>query len=147
MYIASSKGKKRPVRVVLDTNVIISGFLTPGNSRNILALAAQRAIFVFSSPILEKELADVLRDKLKHGSATISHELLTYRELVHELVYPKVKLDIIPNDPVDNRILETAVEAKSDLIITGDKHLLTLGKYRHIKIIKPSDFLLQYLSK
>lgn len=133
---------RRPFRVVLDTNVVISGFLTPGNSRDILTLAAQRAILVFSSPILEQELADTLRDKLKHDGGTISHELATYRELVQQFVYPKDKLHIIASDPTDNRILETAVEAKADFIISGDKHLVDLRKYNTISIIRPTEFLL-----
>ena len=137
----------KPSRVVFDTNVVISGFLTPGSSRNILAFAAQRVIFVFSSPLLEQELADILRGKFKHDRKTVTHELATYRELVHRFVYPNQKLNIIKVDPADNRILEAAVEADVEFIITGDKHLLALGKYKTIKIVRPSDFLFQHFGK
>lgn len=136
---------RRPSRVVLDTNVVISGFLTPGNSRTLLLLAAQRAVIAFSSPFLEQELADVLRRKLRQEGEDLAHELATYRELIHRFVYPKPTVKIMKADPSDNRVLEAAVEAMADFLITGDKRLLALGTFRNIKIIRPSDFLLQRL--
>jgi predicted nucleic acid-binding protein len=50
-------------------------------------------------------------------------------------------LDVVKADPDDNRILECAVAAGSDVIVTGDAHLLQLGAYRGIKIMKVADFL------
>jgi len=130
-----------PSSVVLDTNVVISGFLTPGNSREILKLAAKRTIFVFSSPSLEQELADKLRNKFRHSDKIIAHELATYRELVHQFVFPKKSLKVIKIDEADNRVLEAAIESRAQFIITGDKHLLELGDYKGIKILKPTEFL------
>lgn len=130
-----------PYHVVLDTNVFISGFLTPGNSREILKLSAKRIIFVYSSPLLEQELADTLRNKFKHSDKNIIHDLATYRELVYQFVFPKKNLKVIKTDEVDNRVLEAAVGAGARFIVTGDKHLLELGDYKGIRILKPTEFL------
>jgi uncharacterized protein len=56
-------------------------------------------------------------------------------------VRPSVQIDVIKDDPVDNRILECAVSAGADYIVTGDKDLLRLGSYDSIKLLKVSDFL------
>ena len=56
-------------------------------------------------------------------------------------VTPAVQLDVVWEDPPDNRILECAVSAGSDYIVSGDKDLLRLGRYDAIRILTPSDFL------
>jgi putative PIN family toxin of toxin-antitoxin system len=56
-------------------------------------------------------------------------------------VVPVVLLDVIKEDPPDNRFLECAVSAGSDYIITGDKDLLRLGRHDSIRILNVSDFL------
>jgi hypothetical protein len=58
-----------------------------------------------------------------------------------ERVTPSQKLDAVPDDPADNRILECAVEGKSEYLVTRDKHLLRLGRYGGTKMIKVADFL------
>lgn len=135
---------KVPPLVTLDTNVLISAFLTPGNSRKIVDLAARRKILVFSSPELEKELIKTLKGKLRYTDEELAQASITYREIIHNIVYPKKKLTIIKKDETDNRILEAGIEGKVNYIVTGDKHLLTLGKYKGTLILNPSDFLNLY---
>lgn len=132
---------KIPPFVILDTNVLISSFLTPGNSRKIVELAARRKILVFSSPEIEEELRETLKNKLKYGKDELSQALITYREIIHKIVYPKKNLKVIAEDETDNRIIEAAVEGKVKYIISGDRHLLKLDKYKGIKILNPSGFL------
>lgn len=127
--------------VTLDTNVLISSFLTPGNSRKIIDLAARRKILVYSSPELEEELRETLKNKLKYDKDELSQALITYKEIIHKIVYPKKKLNVIAKDETDNRIIEAGIEGKVKYIISGDRHLLNLGKYKGIKILNPTDFL------
>jgi predicted nucleic acid-binding protein len=56
-------------------------------------------------------------------------------------VSPDTTLDVVKEDPDDNRILECAVEAESDFIVTGDKHLLRMGVFRQLRIVTPAEFL------
>ena len=132
---------KIPSLVTLDTNVLISSFLTPGNSRKIVDLAARRKFLVFASPKLEEELRDTLKDKLKYDKDELSQALITYKEIIYKFVYPQRKLNVIVQDETDNRIIEAGVEGKVKYIISGDRHLLKLDKYKGIKILNPSDFL------
>ena len=58
-----------------------------------------------------------------------------------ERVEPDSRVNAVPEDPTDNRILECAVAAKSDYLVTGDKHLLKLGHFGTVKILQPAEFL------
>jgi putative PIN family toxin of toxin-antitoxin system len=66
---------------------------------------------------------------------------LSLIEEISIMVTPRHKLDVVKDDPSDNKILECAVEAKADYIITGDQHLLRLKRYKNIKITNPSEFI------
>lgn len=57
------------------------------------------------------------------------------------IVNPNIKLKVIDEDTEDNKILECALTAKADVIITGDKHLLKIGKFRKTRIVTPRAFL------
>ena len=135
---------RTPPSATLDTNVIIFSFLNAGKSREIIDLAARRKILVFSLPQLEEELIKTLRGKLKYSAEELSQALITFKEIVHKIVYPKNKLNVVTQDETDNRIIEAAVEGKVKFIISGDRHLLRLGKFRNIKILDPSEFLHRY---
>ncbi len=60
---------------------------------------------------------------------------------IARLVHPTQAIDAVPDDPDDNRILECAMTARSNYIVSGDKHLLRLGSYGGIEIIKVADFM------
>ncbi|MFC1849584.1 putative toxin-antitoxin system toxin component, PIN family [candidate division CSSED10-310 bacterium] len=62
-------------------------------------------------------------------------------ESLAQIVEPQVAINCIIEDPDDNRILECAVEATADYIISGDEHLLKIRQIEHISIVNPSDFL------
>ena len=130
-----------PPRAIIDTNVVISGFLNPGNSREVLLLAAAQSFLAFSSPSLEQELLRILREKFKHTGKNLEREIETYRTIIYRFVYPEETLSVVKADSADNRVLEAAEEAKADFVITGDKHLLSLGSYKAIKIVTPANFL------
>src|SRR3989344_2043204 len=78
-------------------------------------------------------------------SSKIMEMQRTVEEIItlSKIVEPKSKLDIIKEDPDDNKILECAVEGKVDYIISQDKHLLDIKEYKEIKIITPKDFLIK----
>jgi putative PIN family toxin of toxin-antitoxin system len=85
-------------------------------------------------------MADVLARKFYATPEEIAEATLIVRDAAR-VVTPAVQLDVIREDPADNRILECAVAAGSDYIVTGDKDLLRLGTYDSIKILTVSDFL------
>ena len=129
------------VRIVLDSNVIISGFLFGGPPARIIDYAVAGKIECFMSlPIL-----DEVRDVLQRPKFGLSPEqALSLVEELHDLcriVHPKLRIRAVEADPDDNAILECAVAAHAKLVVSGDSHLLDLGQWKDIQILSPSDAL------
>ncbi len=129
------------LRIVLDTNVIISGILFGGKPKTILdMLISGKHDFFLSMPIIE-ELREVL-NRPKFGFD--NEKALLLIEELHSLctiVKPEKSIIFITDDPDDNKILECAVAAKAGIIISGDSHLLSLVSYKGIKILSPGQFI------
>ena len=127
------------LRVVFDSNVIISGFLFGGHPARLLEHALVNSIHSFTSlPILD-EVRDVLQ-RPKFGLS--SEQALTLIEELHDLcdvVAPTKSIQVITADPDDNIVLECAQEARAVLIISGDSHLLDLGCWKGIDIVTPAN--------
>jgi len=129
------------IRVVLDTNVLISAVLFGGRPRKILEKAIRGEIRIFVSEAILEELKGVLeRPKFGYSPERV-YGLLIELIGIAELVNPSKKVRVIQEDPDDNRILECAIEAGANYVITGDFHLLKLGGYQNIEILNPVDFL------
>lgn len=137
-------------RVVLDTNILVSSTIVQhGFPARILALAVARRIKLVASPYLLSEYLAVMRrphiaKKYPHLGARpdlIQRFLQANAILVSPRSIPKV----IAADPKDDAILACAVEGHARYIITGDEHLLKLGRYRRIRILTPRDFVVNVL--
>jgi putative PIN family toxin of toxin-antitoxin system len=128
------------VRVVFDTNIFISAFITPGGRAEAAWLGSiEGRFFLFTSVPILTETASKLRGKFRwddeHITAAIRHVAA-----VGTVVKPSMKVAVLADEP-DNRILECALEAQVDLIVTGDRHLLDLGRYEGIAIVTLAGFL------
>ena len=134
------------IKVVFDTNIFISAILTPGNPRKLIDLARERKIMLFTSGFIIWEIERILRTKLNMDTPQILVILNSVRE-ISLFVSPVVVISAIERDKSDNRILECAVEAKAEYIVSGDEHLLSLGRYDEISIVNASQFLKLYQSK
>lgn len=130
-------------RVVLDTNVIISAFFWKGHPRKVYDLARERKIIMLISRDAENEFIRVLGYS-KFGLAP--KEILPFVKNLRsntELVQTSSKLSIVVADPTDNIFLECAIDGKADYIVSGDRHLLDIGVYKGIEILKAKDFLVK----
>ena len=131
-------------KVVLDTNVLISGILFGGNPRQILELVIQGKIDAYISPAIFTEFREVLiRPKFgltQEKCFSIAKEI----EDIFCFVFPRITVDLVKDDPEDNIILECALAAGVKYIITGDPHLLKLASFETIKIISPASFVAEY---
>jgi putative PIN family toxin of toxin-antitoxin system len=128
-------------RVVLDSNVLISALHFGGKPEELLLLANEGSIELFLSPFILEETARILKEKLDWRERAV-RDALTVIKAVATLVQPKMRLHVIPHDEADNRVLECAVEARADFLVTGDKHhLLPLRQYKGIQILTPRDCL------
>jgi len=133
------------VRVVLDTNTLVSGVISPGGPpRRLLDAARTQAFELCSSATLLAELLDVLsREKF---AGRLAQAGLTPQGIVGELrrlaymVTPQDVPRVIENDPDDDHVLACAVIGQADLIVSGDRHLHGLGgRYRGIPIVMPAE--------
>ena len=128
------------MRVVFDSNIYISALIIPGNqaAKAILRIVNNQDILILSKTIID-EVLSVLAKKFSRDIEAISRVAVYLNEL-GEIIYPVKKLKIFKDDP-DNRILECAVSGKADTIVTGDKEMLRLKKYKGIRIITLRDYL------
>lgn len=137
------------MKVTLDTNVLVSGTFWTGYSFTILNLIDKNKLRNITSKEIIKEYYEVINsdeiiDKIKDKRLRllkIAHKVINNSEIVE----PSLKIDIIKDDPDDNKILECAIAGNVDCIISNDKHLLKLKKFRNIPILTPDDFVEKYL--
>lgn len=131
----------KPVRVVLDTNVYIAAALNPQSIiyKIVEDSAAQYLAIYYTSPEIIQELQYKLESpKLGFSRAEVVRWLNRLEEAVM-VVRPQQKVDILSErDPADNKILECALEARADLIITADPDLLSLKEFHNTKIMHTS---------
>jgi len=137
------------MKIVPDTNVLISATFWEGEANRIIKLVEDKKIACFlSKPIIDEYIrvlkSDEIIDKIEEKGLI---ERLSIVKLIQisKIVNPTRKIEIIENDPDDNKILECASEAKADYIITYDqKHLIPIKEFEGIKIILPKDFLSEF---
>jgi uncharacterized protein len=128
------------IRAVVDTNVYISAVMFGGLPGALLDLILMRSFNTLISPVLLDELDEKLRLKFKvsPSDAAVIRERIND---VAQLVEPEEFLRIIADDPDDDHVLECAVAGKADYIATGDKHLVALGSFRDIDIVRVRQFM------
>ena len=128
------------MRIVLDTNIIISALGWEGPERNVLRGAVEgRYIILTSKDLIGEFLGVIGRDKFNGIKRSDIRDLLLFMYQVFEVVEVRSRFDVIKDDPDDNMVLECAVDGKADMIISGDRHLLELGEFRGIKIKRSKD--------
>ncbi len=129
------------MRVVADTNILVSALLFGGTSEQVFLAGLRGEIQLLTSLSLLKEFEKVLKEKFKlniHLVREIIEEVMDVAEIIE--VSSHIKAISYPDE--DNRVLECAVDGKADFIVTGDtRHILPLKEYGGIKILSPSEFL------
>jgi uncharacterized protein len=133
------------VKVVLDTNVFVSGVFFGGPPHKILEASRDGKVQLLLSPAILEEYQRVMRE-LAVQFPEIKVEALMEFMIVHsEIILPPSLPPVIQLDPSDDIFLECAVAGEASCIVTGDKHLLKLLKFREIPILKPREFVEDYL--
>jgi putative PIN family toxin of toxin-antitoxin system len=131
------------MRVVADTNTVISGLFWYGSPRRVLDAARAGAMDLFTTPGLLAELEDVLsRDKFCSRLATAgttAHELMLGYAALATLTAPAAIEPVILDDPEDDAVLACAVAARAQLVVSGDNHLLGLRRYHNVEIIDAAE--------
>ena len=133
--------------LTLDTNILISALGWKGPEYTLMKLIFDGEIqFAISPQILEEFIGVAKSEKFNFTDDEID-DYLDALLITGKIVFPDVNISIIKTDPADNRILECAVTINSEYIITGNKHLLKLKRYKEIEIVNASKFLKEYFAK
>lgn len=129
-------------RVVLDSNVYISAFCFTKESppADVYTLALKGGFELWTSAKILLELADKLQNKFDWESSQVEKVIKQIGRHAH-LANSTRNFNVVAADSSDNRILECAFEADAHFIITGDKHLLNLKKFKKTAIISPGEFI------
>ncbi|MBO3767773.1 MAG: putative toxin-antitoxin system toxin component, PIN family [Candidatus Brockarchaeota archaeon] len=136
------RGKQpKKLKVVLDTNILVSAWLWEGNESKIVEMIENGLVVGYTSPQLIQEFEKVMNyPKFRLSEEEIANAI-GYYQIILRTIEPKIVVNIIRNDPADNRVLDCALSAKANAIITGDKHLLALEKFKNIRIVTSTEFL------
>ena len=138
------------MRVVLDTNQHISAIIRPnGHPAQIVKLWRVGLIELAISPFILEEFETVVRrpriqQKYNLSDADIA-EYLEVLKTFAVIVPGTITVNAVPDDPDDDVIIACAIEAEADMIISGDQHLLSLGSYQGVPIVKAIEFLSSYI--
>lgn len=129
------------MRVVADTNVLVSALIFPGGApETVYRLALEGRLELVTSTTLLAELGRVLTTKFGWDAARTEAAVAAVIR-VAELVEPREPVAEIEADSADDRVLEAAAEGNADAIVSGDRHLLALGSWRGVKLESPASFL------
>ncbi len=136
-----NRPKPKRLKVVMDTNVLVSGLNFGGRPREVLDLTRRRELELCLSPFILAELKAVLQEDFG-WSEQHTQEVTEEIRAKATLVEPQIRVSAIKDKEADNRILECAVAAEAQYIISGDRrHLLPLKEYQGIVILSPTEFL------
>jgi putative PIN family toxin of toxin-antitoxin system len=135
-------GAVKTIRVVIDTNVLVSALLFGGTPGKLVDLWKERRI----QPFLSKEMIDEFIRVLAYPKFQLSEKEIDYLLYAEVLPYFEVTSSlpgpvIIEDDPQDDMFLGCAGETGAPFIISGDRHLLSLKSYKNIAILTPAQFL------
>jgi putative PIN family toxin of toxin-antitoxin system len=126
--------------ITLDSNIFVSALKFGGKPMTLLEKGMSGEVDIAVSEEIIEETLGVLRDKFGWAPSQLAEAEETIRSATH-VVKPTITLAVVKADADDDRILECAVEAGSEYIISHDKHLLNLKSYEDIEIIKAGAFL------
>jgi hypothetical protein len=128
-------------QAVADSNVFVSALVYGGKPLEILLMGLEREIHLLTSPAILEETLGVLRDKFRYTAEQLEESKLRIEAACYGIFRPSVKLDVVKDDPDDNKVLELAVQIADSVVVTGDRHLLKLGEFSGVRIERPADFL------
>jgi putative PIN family toxin of toxin-antitoxin system len=133
-------------RVVADTNILVSALQFGGKPKQLLDLAIDGQVDLALSEALIAETLRVLGSKFDRTPDWLAE---TDRQLrvIARIVVPTESVRVVEADPADDRVLECAIAAEAEAILSGDTHLLSLGDFRGIPIQRVAEFLAGFLEQ
>jgi putative PIN family toxin of toxin-antitoxin system len=129
------------VKIVVDTNVFVSGVFFSGPPHQILQAWRDGKVQLVISPAILDEYVRVGEELSEQFPAVDLRPLLELVTLNAETVTPVVSAESICADPDDDKFFLCAIAARCKIIVSGDKHVLVKSGYRGIQVVKPREFI------
>ncbi|MGA1843599.1 MAG: putative toxin-antitoxin system toxin component, PIN family [bacterium] len=133
------------MRIVLDTNVFISGVFFTGPPFQILKAWHDDKLAIVISPEIFDEYYRVGKELSNQFPLIDLNPILELLTIKAEFIYVNNLSEPICDDPDDDKFIACAISSRSNLIVSGDKHLLKVSGYQGIEIIKPQVFVNRYI--
>lgn len=128
-------------RATPDSNILVSAIVFGGKAGELLERALSGEFELVISPEISNEVCGVLREKFLFSDEMVLNAWDRMQDACTVLQDRPPDIQAVPDDPDDDRVVATALVAAVDTIISGDRHLLKMGEYEGIKIVRLSDFL------
>jgi len=130
------------VRIVIDTNVLISAIFWAGKPKQLLNKVRRGEVTFLTSEDLLSEFKEVLmrKDKPFKLSSEEAERVVTEMRGIAQIIHPNSQV-IVCKDERDNKVLECAIDGGAEHVISGDLHLLGLKSFKGVKVISVMDFL------
>ena len=132
------------MRIVIDTNVLISGVFFGGFPRKILSAVVGQKITACATTEIINEYAEIVQEMLNRKQGHINKAILSPLIKAMEIIEPVTRVEIC-RDPDDNKFLECAKDSHALYIVSGDKDLLIIEQFGNIQIVTAKDFYEKYL--
>ena len=136
-----SIGRESGLKAVFDTNILVSAWFWEGNESKLMESVEEGFIHGYSSKQLIEELCRILGYPKLNLSQDEVESIRSYYLLLFRIVSPMQAVNIMLEDPSDNMVLECALEAEAEYIVSGDHHLLNVGEFRGVKIVTAAELL------
>lgn len=131
------------MRIVIDTNVVISGVFFGGFPRKILTSVVGQKITACATTEIINEYEEIVQEMIDRKQGHINQAILAPLIKTIEIIEPVTHIEIC-RDPDDDKFLECAKDSHSLYIVSGDKDLLAIGAYENIQIVTAKDFCEKY---
>ena len=131
------------MKIVIDTNVLISGVFFGGFPRKILSAVVSQKITACATTEIINEYEEIVQEMINRKQGHINKSILSPLIKVMEIIEPVIHVEIC-RDPDDNKFLECAKDSHALYIVIGDKDLLVIKQFENVQIVTAKSFCQKY---
>ena len=132
------------MRIVIDTNVLISGVFFGGFPRKILSAVVGQKIFACATAEIIIEYEEIVQEMISRKQGHINRSILSLLIKAMKIIEPVTHVKVC-RDPDDNKFLECANDSHALYVVSGDKDLLIIGQYENVQIVTAKEFCEKFL--